>query len=149
MGLDTRGPVIYPQSIKHIGDEFGRGGISGAAFFTQGPSICEEHIGCAREDCCAESPQAPKSSRSSRRPGLKIFNFRRLFMGRRGGSSLAAMQTSKSAHAKSFRRPLFLRAAPPIILSWGPIVSLSSSTSFHHGEKRPVVFLSSSISSIR
>jgi hypothetical protein len=41
---------------------------------------------------------------------------------------------------------------PPLffyILSWGSLDSLSSSTSSHHGEKRPVVFLSSSISSIR
>jgi len=41
-----------------------------------------------------------------------------------------------------------LRATPPFILSWGPLDSLSSSTSSHHGEKRPVVFLSSSISPI-
>jgi hypothetical protein len=39
---------------------------------------------------------------------------------------------------------------PPLffLLSWGSLDSLSSSTSSHHGEKRPVVFLSSSISPI-
>jgi hypothetical protein len=38
---------------------------------------------------------------------------------------------------------------PPFILYWGSLDSLSLSTSSHHGEKRPVMFLSSSISSIR
>jgi hypothetical protein len=50
-----------------------------------------------------------------------------------------------------FHHCAFSSSDPPppfFLLSWGPLDSLSSSTSSHHGEKRPVVYLSSPISSI-
>ena len=71
-----------------------------------------------------------------------------IFSSRACGGGDLVMDKPSYVHSKSSPPLPFLQSPPPFILSWGSLDSLSSSTSFHHGEKRPVIFLSSSISSI-